>query len=61
MLPVGFTRISSLFTVRMTGASEGVFGLEDSEDAADGVVLLGRDAKLKEVNYDFRYSLFARQ
>jgi hypothetical protein len=44
VLPVGFTRISSPLTVRATGVSEGVLGLDDTDDAADGVVLSGRDA-----------------
>jgi hypothetical protein len=44
VLPVGFTRISSLFTVRATGASEGVLGLDAIEDDAEGVALSDRGA-----------------
>lgn len=40
VFPVGFTRISSPFTVRATtGASDGVVGLDAIDDAADGVAL----------------------
>jgi hypothetical protein len=50
VFPVGFTRISSLLTVRATGVSDGVFGLDANEDAADGVLLLGWDAAIAKAN-----------
>ena len=61
VFPVGFTRISSLFTVRATGVSDGVLGLDATEDGADGVALsdagaTDKDQKITDIILHYRVS-----